>query len=141
MRTISQIIVHCSATPQGREVEVEQIRKWHLERGWSDIGYHYVIDLQGNIHEGRKEEIVGAHTKGLNKNSIGICYIGGLDSKLEPLDTRTDEQINALEDLLKVLKRKYPSATIHGHNDFSSKACPSYDATDEYDWISERDFA
>lgn len=133
MRKINEIIVHCSATPEGRNVTVKQIDKWHKDRGFQKIGYHYVIYLDGSIHEGRKEEEIGAHTVGHNANSIGICYIGGCakDGRT-PKDTRTEAQKNALCDLLRRLVIKYPKATIHGHREFANKACPSFDAAKEY---------
>tara|TARA_R110000803_G_scaffold23681_4_gene57836 strand:+ start:1852 stop:2283 length:432 start_codon:yes stop_codon:yes gene_type:complete len=140
MRKINKIIIHCSATPQGRDVDIETIRGWHVdERGWSDIGYHYVIELDGAIKKGRPVSIQGAHTKGHNKNSIGICYVGGTekdDIKI-PKDTRTDAQKDSLTKLLLELKVDYCEAVIYGHRDFASKACPSFDATEEYKYISD----
>ena len=135
-RDIREIIVHCSATPEGRNFTVSDIKKWHLARGFSDIGYHYVIYLDGSINKGRDESKVGAHCEGHNTNSIGVCYIGGCASDGKtPKDTRTTEQKQSLVKLLKELKTKYPQASIHGHRDFSSKACPSFDATKEYSSI------
>ena len=135
-RTIKELIVHCSATPEGKDYNVDTIRQWHLQRGFSDIGYHYVIYRDGSIHIGRDESIIGAHCTGHNTNSIGVCYIGGCASDGKtPKDTRTTEQKQSLVKLLKELKTKYPQASIHGHRDFSSKACPSFDATKEYSSI------
>lgn len=132
-RTIKELIVHCSATPEGKDYSIDTIRQWHLQRGFSDIGYHYVIYRDGSIHIGRDESIIGAHCTGHNTNSIGVCYIGGCASDGKtPKDTRTTEQKQSLVKLLKELKTKYPQASIHGHRDFSSKACPSFDATKEY---------
>ena len=132
-RTIKELIVHCSATPEGKDYSVDTIRQWHLQRGFSDIGYHYIIYRDGSIHIGRDESIIGAHCTGHNTNSIGVCYIGGCASDGKtPKDTRTTEQKQSLVKLLKELKTKYPQASIHGHRDFSSKACPSFDATKEY---------
>lgn len=132
-RAISEIIVHCSATPEGREHTVADIRRWHLERGFSDVGYHYVVYLDGSVHAGRSEKLAGAHCIGHNRNSIGVCYIGGVASDCKtPEDTRTPEQKNALEALLKQLKKRYPGAAIHSHRDFAAKSCPSFDATAEY---------
>ena len=133
MRDIDKIIVHCSATPEGRHTTVEEIRQWHLQRGWKDVGYHYVIYLDGTIHKGRPEEVVGAHCSGYNKNSIGVCYIGGVakDGKT-PKDTRTEGQKRALIEILRRLKKDYPKATLHGHNEFTNKACPSFNVKEEY---------
>jgi N-acetylmuramoyl-L-alanine amidase len=133
MRDIDKLIVHCTATPEGRHTTVEDVRRWHLDRGWSDIGYHFLIYLDGSLHAGRPIEKTGAHCKGCNKGSIGIAYVGGIDKiNFKPKDTRTEKQKESLLLLLKTLKKMHPSATIHGHNEFSSKACPSFDANKEY---------
>ena len=132
-RNINELIVHCSATPEGKDYSVDTIRQWHLQRGFSDIGYHYVIYRDGSIHIGRDESIIGAHCTGHNTNSIGICYIGGCASDGKtPKDTRTEAQKNSLLKLLSELKKKYPKAVIHSHKDYANKACPSFDATKEY---------
>lgn len=139
MRDINKIIVHCTATPEGRKTSVADIRSWHKERGWSDIGYHYVVQLDGTVNEGRSVEIAGAHVKGQNTNSIGITYVGGVDKySLTPKDTRTKEQKESLLKMLDYLKTLYPKATIHGHNEFASKACPCFDAKKEYKHISDQ---
>lgn len=137
MRTINKLIVHCSATREGQDISVDTIRDWHLKRGWRDIGYHYVIALDGTIKEGRDVKMSGAHTRGHNKKSIGICYIGGveLDGKT-PKDTRTEKQKESLSSLLLLLKSQHCDSIVYGHNEFSAKACPSYNATEEYKWIS-----
>lgn len=133
MRKINKIIVHCADTPEGRDVRAAEIKRWHTkERGWNDIGYHYVIDLDGTIEPGRPIEVAGAHCTGHNADSIGICYVGGCDAKMQPRDTRTEEQKAALLLLLKYLVAKYPGAKIYGHKDFAQKACPSFDAKTEY---------
>lgn len=132
-RKITEIIVHCSATAEGKDFTVADIRKWHLQRGFSDIGYHWVIYRDGSVHQGRSESVIGAHCTGHNSNSIGVCYIGGCEKDGKtPKDTRTEAQKKALVKLLKELKEKYPKASIHGHRDFASKACPSFDATKEF---------
>lgn len=134
MRKIDKIIVHCSATPEGRDVKTETIRDWHVnDNHWKDIGYHYIIELDGSIHKGRDENVVGAHCSGQNANSIGVCYVGGVAKNGKtPKDTRTEAQKQSLLELLKSLKAKYPNATIHGHREFAAKACPSFDAKEEY---------
>lgn len=133
MRTINEIIVHCSATPEGRPTTVGDIRSWHKQRGFKDIGYHYVVYLDGSIHAGRPESAIGAHCTGHNRNSLGVCYVGGMTRDMKAAkDTRTDAQKRALVLLLKELKRRYPRAKIYGHRDFAAKACPSFDARKEY---------
>ena len=131
-RNITEIIVHCSATKEGSNVSVDTIRAWHKARGFQDIGYNYVIYLDGSLHEGRNINIAGAHTVGHNSNSIGICYVGGLDKKGNPKDTRTEAQKSTLLKLIKDLKKLYPKATVHGHREFANKACPCFDAFNEY---------
>ena len=137
MREINKIIVHCSATREGENFDVAEIRKWHVEgRGWSDIGYHFYIDLYGNIHKGRDIAKIGAHCRGHNRNSIGICYCGGVEADGKtPKDTRNTEQKEALIAVLRTLKAMFPNAVIHSHNDFANKACPSFNATEEYEDI------
>lgn len=132
-RSIKEIIVHCSATREGQQVTVSQIRQWHRQRNFADIGYHYVVYLDGSIHAGRPLDQVGAHCTGHNTYSIGVCYVGGLaiDGKTAK-DTRTAAQKTALLNLLKDLKKEYPRATIHGHREFAKKDCPCFDAKKEY---------
>ena len=137
MRKITKIIVHCADTPEGRDDKAEDIRRWHKARGFNDIGYHYVVDLDGTIEPGRDVTIAGAHTTGHNADSIGVCYIGGADTDMKPKDTRTEEQKAALRLLLKYLVQKYPGAKIYGHRDFAQKACPSFDAKTEYKELCE----
>lgn len=132
MRQIEEIIIHCSATPEGRNVTVKDIDAWHRQRGFQCIGYHYVIYLDGSVHEGRKEELIGAHCSGHNGKSIGVCYIGGLDRNGKPKDTRTDEQKKSLTELIRTLKTRFPQASIHGHNEFANKACPCFDVRKEF---------
>lgn len=128
MRKIRKIIVHCTATPEGREVSVAQIADWHRARGFRTIGYHWVVYLDGSIHAGRPESEIGAHCLGHNADSIGICYVGGLDrDSLRPKDTRTLQQKEAIKRLTDQLQRRYPGATLHGHNEFAAKACPCYE--------------
>ena len=135
MRKIDKIIVHCADTPEGRDVRAEEIRRWHKAKGWNDIGYHYVIDIDGTIEAGRDIAIAGAHTQGQNATSIGICYVGGCDTKMQPKDTRTEAQKESLRLLIKFLKSKYKDAKVFGHRDFAQKACPCFDAKTEYEGI------
>lgn len=134
MRAIDKIIIHCSATPQGRNVTVDDIRRWHTTprnrggRGWKDIGYHYVVCLDGSVQPGRPEEQIGAHCLGHNRTSIGVCYVGGLapDGRT-PRDTRTPAQRRALDALVERLRQKYPGARVYGHNQLNpGKACPCF---------------
>ena len=135
-RKITEIIVHCTATPEGNDTTVEAIRKMHMrDRGFSDIGYHYVVYLDGSIHEGRSVHQAGAHCSGHNSNSIGVVYVGGLENipgvpyeKLPPKDTRTSAQKKALLKLVKALMKLYrlPSSRVYGHYQFANKACPSF---------------
>ena len=136
MRSIKEIIIHCSATREEQQVSVDTIRDWHLAKGWNDIGYHFYIDLNGIINKGRDIDKIGAHCKGHNRNSIGICYCGGVETDGKtPKDTRTQEQKDSLLHVLKTLKAMYPEAVIYSHNEFANKACPSFDATEEYENI------
>ena len=133
MRAIDKIIVHCSATKEGKHFSASDIRRWHVEgNGWKDIGYHYVVLLDGRIELGRPLQEAGAHVKGHNANSIGVCYIGGLDGEGNACDTRTNEQDESLEVLMATLLRIFPGAELYGHNEFSNKACPSFDVKKEY---------
>lgn len=135
MRTINEIIIHCSDTREGQDFTVKDITSWHKDRGFKTIGYHYVIYRDGSIHAGRPEEEQGAHCKegGHNRHSIGICYIGGrsADGKTY-VDTRTPEQKEAMLSLLRRLKARYPNARVYGHRDFAARACPCFDAAKEY---------
>lgn len=130
---VKNIIIHCTATTRGRNVTAADVDRWHRARGFRSIGYHYLIRLDGTIEPGRSENEIGAHTLGQNATSIGVCYVGGLDSDgVTPCDTRTPAQRAALEKLLRDLLGRYPGARIRGHRDFAAKACPSFDATAEF---------
>lgn len=132
-RSINEIIVHCTASYEGNPMTVEQIRRMHIrERGWSDIGYHYVVYLDGTVHNGRDVNVTGAHCTGHNTHSIGVVYVGGLAKNGQPKDTRTAAQKEGLLKLLRQLKGLYPKATIHGHREYANKACPCFDAKNEY---------
>ena len=127
MRDLNRIILHCSATKEGKDFSVDTIRDWHVNgRGWSDIGYHWVIRLDGSIEVGRPLEKSGANTKGHNKDSVGVCYIGGCDADGKPKDTMNPEQEKAWRMIVLSLRTLYGDLTIHGHNEFASKACPSF---------------
>jgi hypothetical protein len=151
-RTITDIVVHCTASKENVKMTVDQIRALHMKpeskggRGWSDIGYHYVVLLDGTIEPGRDIDKIGAHVSGYNSHSIGVVYVGGLDKDGKPKDTRNELQKNALRNLLIKLKELYPKAKISGHRDFSPdknnngiiephewiKSCPCFDAKKEY---------
>lgn len=151
-RTIKEIIIHCTATPEGQDKTVEQIRAEHMApvskggRGWSDIGYHYVIYRNGHVMPGRDIDKIGAHATDHNTYSIGIAYVGGVEYKhgvpyaqLKHKDTRTLSQRASLLTLLTDLRAMYPTARIVSHRDcrmnngrLPNKACPSFDATKEY---------
>ncbi|MCH5318631.1 MAG: N-acetylmuramoyl-L-alanine amidase [Paramuribaculum sp.] len=135
MRKIDEIIVHCTATPRGRETTVADIDLWHRARGWKGIGYHWVVYLDGSIHAGRPEEKQGAHCSGHNGRSIGVVYVGGIEKDGRASDTRTEAQKAALIRLLRELKERYPGAKIHGHREFAAKACPCFDAKKEYEGL------
>lgn len=123
----TKIIIHCSATKEGKAFSVESIHNMHLKNGWAGIGYNYYIDLNGNIWEGRPVDCVGSHTTNKNSISVGICYCGGLDKNGKPKDTRTPKQLAAMIWLCRMLHAKYPNATFHGHKEFANKACPCFD--------------
>lgn len=147
-RNIRSIAIHCTATREGQDVSANTIRSWHTNprskggRGWSDIGYHFVIRLGGKIELGRDERLTGAHVAGFNTGSIGVVYVGGVDKNGKPKDTRTEQQKKSMLFLVKQLVRAYPKAEVKGHRDFSPdlnkdgkiqpnewmKACPSFDA-------------
>lgn len=132
-RNITRIIVHCSATPEGRYHNAQDIHRWHKERGWAGIGYHYVLMLSGELQQGRSIHYTGAHAKGYNKNSLAICLIGGTDSNLKPKeDSFTVEQKLFLESFLIEVHAMYPNAEILGHRDLPgvSKACPCLEVSD-----------
>ena len=131
MREINSIIIHCTASPMGLAQSVADIRKDHLKRGFDDIGYHFVIRLDGNIDVGRQLEVVGAHAYGHNNDSVGIAYVGG-----ELTDTRTFEQKRSMLALIKILRSVFPQTTIRGHRDLPGvrKRCPSFEVKD---WLLE----
>ena len=138
MREIDLIVIHCSATKESQRVTTEDIRLWHMrDRNFSDIGYHYVIEMDGDIKKGRPVSRQGAHARGYNQKSIGICYIGGLDSRMNPTNTMTREQELSLTKILRDMILRYPKAKVVGHNELSSKDCPSFNVQE---WLKENGF-
>lgn len=131
MRSIDKIIIHCSATKEGKDFSAADIDTWHKKRGFRCIGYHFVITLDGRLQVGRPVEEIGAHVSGHNQHSIGICYIGGLDKNGKAKDTRTAAQKESMYKLLRILHSKFPKATIHGHREFANKACPCFNVLDD----------
>lgn len=139
MKEVLYIVVHCSATSVKQQWTVEDIDRLHRAKGWAMIGYHWYIDREGKIHEGRKEQYAGAHVKHYNEHAIGVCYEGGIDERGRNTDTRTPEQKASLWFLLKDLKASYPQAKIIGHRDFPNvhKDCPCFDAQTEYEELNK----
>lgn len=136
-RPINELIVHYSATPVGMDVNADKIREWHItDRGWKDIGYHYVILPDGKVEIGRDIAQTGAHCVLHNFESVGICYVGGLDEKGKAADTRTHEQKVALRAVLTTLKSIFLDAKVYGHKNLGKTACPGFDAKAEYEDIS-----
>lgn len=147
MRELDTIVIHCSATYPNQDYGVKEIREMHLKKGWSDIGYHFVVQQDGSTQVGRPIEKIGAHVRGNNSKTVGICYIGGLDDKGKAKDTRTDKQKESLLKTIKELIEIYPTITkVVGHRDYSPdlnkdgvvnsweriKECPCFDAIPEY---------
>lgn len=123
MREIKKLIVHCSATPPHMDIGATEIRKWHLEKGWADIGYHFVIRRNGDVEDGRPVDQAGAHTQGYNRESIGICLVGGNNEA-----DFSFSQYHSLVALIEKLKTQYGSdITVHGHREFADKLCPCFD--------------
>lgn len=148
-RKIDTIIVHCAATSTTSGVTTEDIARWHInDRHFRDIGYHFMVDQKGVIHQGRPLQEMGAHCKGHNATSIGICYIGGLDDQGEPADTRTPLQQLAIKHLIGLLVNEFKIYDVYGHRDLSPdingdgqvtsvdwiKMCPCYDA--HMEWLA-----
>jgi N-acetylmuramoyl-L-alanine amidase len=135
-KNIKRIAIHCTATREGRDYSVETIRGWHKRQGWSDIGYHFVIGLDGTVERGRPEHTPGSHVRGFNAGSIGIVYVGGLDAQGKGKDTRTPAQKRAMADLVKALLKAYPGADVLGHRDHS----PDLDGDgviERHEWLKE----
>ena len=136
MRRIDYIVIHCSDTMPSMDIGVKEIRRWHVNyNSWSDVGYHYVIRRDGTIEKGRDITTIGAHVKGFNNHSIGICWIGGANEETkDPEDNRTPEQQIALRMQIDRLLEAFPDAVLMGHNDFPNvqKDCPCFDVCDWY---------
>lgn len=132
MRKIDDIIIHCAATYPAMDIGAAEIRQWHVrDNGWSDIGYHFVIRRNGTVEQGRPLDTPGAHCKDHNARSIGICLVGGLEKtpsgKSVSAANYTPEQWAALRELVTDLRGRFPSAGLHGHQDYANKACPCFD--------------
>lgn len=139
LSSIDTIVIHTTATQENQEVTIEQIDMWHKKRGWDMVGYHYVVDLQGKIHKGRCITQVGAHVKGHNKTSIGICYVGGLDENGDAKDTLRPIQKNAIGFMLLALKAVLQQPmVVKGHKEFTNKACPCFEVKDKFAWEIEK---
>ena len=146
MRNVNLAVIHCLATKEGKDYNVDQVRTWHiLERGFSDIGYHFLVHRSGIIEEGRPWDKPGAHARGYNENSVGIVYVGGLDKDGKARDTRTVAQVHALRSIVSVLRAQFPGIEVVGHRDLSvdlngdgvitpdewMKECPCFDVKTE----------
>ena len=130
------VAVHCSATQPSQDIGLNEIRQWHRQRGWVDVGYHFIIRRSGLVETGRPIDAVGAHVEGFNSNSVGVCLVGGIDSKGRAEDNFTPAQYAALAELLRDLRKQYPGAVVQGHRDFPrvKKDCPCFDVRK---WIDE----
>ena len=122
----NKIIIHCAATKPSMDIGIEEITKWHIQRGFSGCGYHYVIKRDGAIETGRAEEDIGAHAYGHNCDSMGLALVGGLSEDGKSEANYTDEQWSMLRELVEELIEKYPDVEIIGHNDVSKKDCPCF---------------
>lgn len=130
---VKYLVWHCSATKSDQDIGYEEIRYWHVDlNGWSDIGYAFIVRRDGSIELGRdldKDgdvfEEIGAHVKGFNSVSVGMCWVGGYDG----IDNRTEAQKRTMKSITKMMHVWYPKAIIQGHNDFPNvkKSCPSFD--------------
>lgn len=142
IKAVEWIVIHCAATPPSRDIGLVEIREWHLKRGWFDIGYHYVIRRNGVIEKGRPETRPGAHARGINHISLGICLVGGA-SEIDIKDAENNftlKQMASLKELIEELETRYPDAPVIGHRDIPNvnKACPSFEVMDWYEEVLER---
>lgn len=134
---IELLVVHCAATPPSMDIGVTEIRKWHTDKGWSDVGYHGIIRRDGTFEKGRSLHTRGAHAKGWNSTSWGFCLVGGVDENGKPEDNFTHEQFATLLRTLTAARHMAPNAEMCGHRDLDSehqslKECPSFDVRDWY---------
>lgn len=132
------IAIHCSASFPNPATDAKTIDRWHRQRGFLMIGYHFVIKTDGVIEHGRPNDTIGAHVENFNARSIGICLVGGVDAANKPANNFSSAQFKALAGLLKELRQEYPNAVIQGHRDFPkvAKACPSFDVKS---WLKTQD--
>jgi len=140
MRRIDTIVIHCAATRPNMDVGVNEIRKWHLARGFSDIGYHFVIRRDGRVETGRPLDKIGAHVQGHNTGSVGICLVGGVNQNdyTKAENNFTPAQWKTLIKLIKDLKSKFDIKDILGHNQLDKgKACPSFNVKE---WLKTTKF-
>jgi N-acetylmuramoyl-L-alanine amidase len=131
LKAVDYIVIHCAATKEDQDIGVDEIRRWHRQRGWLDVGYHYVIRRDGTLEIGRPNDVPGAHARGFNHVSIGICLVGGVESDGKtPESNFTHAQWRTLEAVVKDQKKMHPDAKVLGHRDLPNvnKACPSFDA-------------
>lgn len=138
IRSVRFIVIHCSATKENQDISAEDIRGWHLQRGWVDIGYHKVIRRDGSVEDGRPLNRPGAHARGFNHVSLGICLVGGVESDGVTAESNfTHAQWESLENVVRELLELHPDAEVLGHRDLPnvSKACPSFDAPE---WWASR---
>tara|TARA_B100001250_G_scaffold412858_1_gene445224 strand:+ start:2027 stop:2467 length:441 start_codon:yes stop_codon:yes gene_type:complete len=135
MSDVKYIVVHCAATKPKMDIGIEKIREWHLERGFLDVGYHFVIRRSGEVEYGRDITKPGAHARGFNRSSVGVCLVGGVDNFNKPANNFTDEQFESLKKVVEALKESFPNAEVLGHRDLPDvkKACPSFDVKPWYD--------
>ena len=137
-KTTTKIIIHCAATKPSMDIGLAEIDRWHRSRGWLKVGYHYIIRRDGTVEKGRSHEVIGAHAKGHNATSVGVCLVGGVDDANKPEDNFTPEQWGALEELVNLLVEEYPMVSVIGHNEVdSNKECPSFDVQD---WLRREGF-
>lgn len=124
------IVIHSAATKPTMDIGLKEITKWHRDQGYTAIGYHFVIRRDGTVETGRPVDTIGAHVRGYNSTSVGICMVGGIDAKGKPENNYTPEQFETLKTLIKELSTTYKGAKVVGHRDFPgvAKACPCFDA-------------